>query len=134
MHGLCKAALAAIASTMVAAAQNPITADSPFQVRYATNLTSGDSVINITNTGAQGASLYGPGFGTPAGNMCVNVYALDSNEELVACCSCFVTPNALVSLSVAKDLISNTETGVKPTSVVIKLISILAGPGGSSTG
>ena len=36
----------------VASAQNPIASDSPFQVRYATNLAIGDSVINMTNTGA----------------------------------------------------------------------------------
>ncbi len=38
-------------------AQNPITADSPFQVRYAANLNIGDSVVNITNTGATGQHL-----------------------------------------------------------------------------
>ena len=38
-------------------AQNPVTVDSPFQVRYASNLNVGDSVINITNSGARGAGL-----------------------------------------------------------------------------
>ncbi len=133
MYRLSKIIFGAIACTMVAAAQNPITADSPFQVRYASNLTAGDSVINITNTGANGASLYGPGFGGAVGNICVNVYALDPGEELVACCSCLVTPDGLASLSVVNDLISNTETSVRPTSVVIKLVSTLAGTGGSGT-
>ena len=42
----------AILCSMIAFSQNPITADSPFQVKYAANLASGDSVFNLTNTGA----------------------------------------------------------------------------------
>lgn len=133
MHPIKKVVFAAIATAMVAAAQNPITADSPFQVKYASNLTSGDALINITNTGANGASLYGPGYGAATGNICVNVYTLDPGEELVSCCSCLVTPDGLVSLSANTDLIGNTATGVKPTSIVIKLVSTLAGTGGSGT-
>ena len=129
-----KLTFASIALSMVALAQNPITADSPFQIRYAANLTSGDSVINITNSGANGASLFGPGFGGAAGNICVNVYAFSPDEQLVSCCSCLVTPNGLVSLSVNNDLISNTLTGVRPSSVVVKLVSTLAGgDGGTGT-
>ena len=33
--------------------------------------TTGDPVVNITNNGADGAPLSGPGFGAAAGNMCV---------------------------------------------------------------
>jgi hypothetical protein len=132
MH-LTKLIFATTALAAVAFAQNPITADSPFQVRYASNLTVGDSVINITNTGANGASLFGPGFGGAVGNICVNVYAFSPDEQLVSCCSCLVTPDGLVSLSVVNDLISNTLTGVRPSSVVVKLISTLAGTAGSGT-
>ena len=132
MH-LTKLIFATTALAAVAVAQNPITADSPFQVRYASNLTVGDSVINITNTGANGASLFGPGFGGAAGNICVNVYAFAPDEQLISCCSCLVTPDGLVSLSVVNDLISNTLTGVRPSSVVVKLISTLAGTGGTGT-
>lgn len=100
----------------------------PFQVSYASNLDKGDSTVNITNTGANGAQLNGPGFGSPAGNVCVNVYAFSPDEQLVACCSCPITPNGLVSLSVVSDLVSNTLTGLRPNSVVIKLVSTAAGP------
>jgi hypothetical protein len=128
-----KITLATLAVSVVALAQNPVTTDAPFQIRYAANLTSGDSVINITNSGANGASLFGPGFGGAAGNLCVNVYAFSPDEQLVSCCSCLVTPNGLVSLSVNSDLVSNTLTGVRPSSVVVKLVSTLAGTGGSGT-
>ena len=125
--------LAALVLTMAAFAQNPITADSPFQVRYAANLTAGESFIDISNTGANGAPLLGPGFGGAVGNLCVNVYAFSPDEQLISCCSCLVTPNGLVHLGVNADLTSKTLTGVIPTSVVVKLVASLAGAGGSGT-
>jgi len=84
-------------------------------------------VINVTNTGANGASLFGPGFGGAAGNICVNVYTFSPDEQLISCCSCLITPNGLVSLSVQNDLISNTLTGVRPNSVVVKLLATATG-------
>src|SRR5664279_81159 len=96
--------LAALVCTMVAFAQNPITADSPFQVRYAANPAGGESYINIVNTGANGAPLLGPGFGGAAGNTCVNVYAFSPDEQLISCCSCLITPNGVVNLGVNRDL------------------------------
>jgi len=123
--------LAAIFTSVAAFAQ--ITADSPFQVRYAANLTVGESYINITNTGANGAALLGPGFGTQSGNICVNVYAFDPGEELISCCSCLVTPDQTVNLGVNRDLTVKTLTGVVPTSVTIKLLATLSSGGGSGT-
>ena len=92
--------------------------DTPFQVRYAANVSPtspGDSVINITNTGASG------------GNICVNVYTFSPDEQEVSCCSCVVTPNGLVSLSVKGDLISNTLTPAVPSAVVVKLLATTGG-------
>ena len=122
--------LAALVFATAAFAQN----DSGFQVRYAANLQFGESFINVTNTGANGAPLLGPGFGAASGNICVNVYAFDPGEELISCCSCLVTPDQTVSLGVNRDLTSNTLTGVIPTSVTVKLVATLAGTGGSGTG
>jgi hypothetical protein len=111
---------AAISLLSVAAfAQNPITADSTFQVRYASNLAIGDSVINFTNTGATSTVA----FPTQNGNLCVNVYAFSPDEQLISCCSCVVTPDGLASLSARNDLISNTLTPGVPTSIVIKLLA-----------
>jgi len=110
--------VAAVAMGGAAFAQdaNDLTAGQPdvFQVRYASNLNKGDSVINITNTGSDGAI---------GQNICVNVYTFDPSEEMVSCCSCLVTPNGLVSLSVQGDLISNTLSPSTPTAVVVKLVS-----------
>ena len=125
--------LVALALAAVAFAQNPITADSPFQVRYAANPAAGESYIDIVNTGANGAPLLGPGFGGAAGNICANVYAFSPDEQLISCCSCLITPNGVVELGVNRDLTIKTLTGVVPSSVVVKVLSTLAGAGGTGT-
>jgi hypothetical protein len=126
--------LAALVPSMAAFAQSPVTADSPVQVRYAANLNIGESYIDITNTGANGASLYGPGYVvTNPGNICVNVYAFDPSEELISCCSCLVTPDQTVNLGVNRDLVANTLTITYSTSVTVKLLASLAGGDGTGT-
>jgi hypothetical protein len=87
-----------------------------FQIRYASNLNVGDSVINISNAGTQGGN-------DPGGNVCANVYVFSPDEQMVACCACLVTPDALVSLSARNDLIANTLTPAVPSSIVIKLLT-----------
>ncbi|MBZ5582792.1 MAG: hypothetical protein LAQ30_11440 [Acidobacteriia bacterium] len=99
-------------------------------MRYAANTGVGESYINIVNDGANGAPLLGPGLGDPTGNICVNVFAFAPDQQLMSCCSCLVTPNALVNLGVTRDLLSNPLTPVTPVSVVVKLVATLAGPGG----
>jgi len=87
------------------------------QLGYAANLIYGDSVVNITNAGTLG------GFSTGTGNICANVYTFDPRQYLVSCCSCLVTPNALNSLSVRSDLISNTLTPAVPSSVSVAIVA-----------
>ena len=107
----------------------------PFQVRYAANLNIGESYIDITNTGSNGAPLLGPGFGGASGNICVNVYTFDPGEELISCCSCLITPDQTVNLGVNRDLTVKSLTGVVPTSVTVKLLATLAGgPGSGGSG
>lgn len=104
-----------------------------FLVRYAANLNIGESYVDITNTGANGCSILGPGFGAPSGNICVNTYAFDPGEELISCCSCLVTCDQTSSLGVNRDLTVKTLTGAVPTSVTIKLVATLAGGDGTGT-
>ena len=122
--------LAALASAMAFA---QVSLDNAFQVRYASNLNIGDSVVNITNTGARGG--VGLQSGTAAsigGSICANVYTFSPDEQMISCCSCPVTPNGLVSLSAKSDLISNTLTPAVPTSIVIKILATVP-VGGSCT-
>src|SRR5437899_9880055 len=93
--------------------------DGPFQVRYASNLAIGDSVVNISNDGASSTVA----FPTQNGNICANVYVFSPDEQLISCCTCLVTPDGLVSLSALNDLISNTLTPGFPTSIVVKLLA-----------
>ncbi len=99
-----------------------------YQVRYAANLNIGDSVIDLTNTGAS-STVATP---TQNGNLCVNAYIFSPDEQLVSCCACLVTPDALLSLSVNNDLLSNTLTPGSPTSVVVKLLATNGGSTASS--
>src|SRR5438477_9439217 len=127
MH-LRKLIFAALACSTVALAQispTNVTVDTPFQVRYASNLnvTGADSVVNITNSGARGAALASGTSASTTGALCVNAYAFSPDEQLISCCSCPVTPNGLVSLSAKQDLISNTLTPAVPNSIVIKLLA-----------
>jgi hypothetical protein len=94
--------------------------DSPpdaLQVRYAANLNLGDSFINITNTGTQSTAT------GAITNICVNVYAFTADESMFACCSCIVTPDALVSLSVQRDMLPRTLFLFTPTALVVKLVA-----------
>jgi uncharacterized repeat protein (TIGR01451 family) len=100
----------------------PIAPLDAYQALYAANLNIGDSVINLSNTGALSGT-------SPAGDLCVNVYAFDPREELIACCTCVVTPDGLNSISVTGDLIRNPLTPNIPTSIMIKLITNLTDPG-----
>ena len=104
-----------------------------YQVSYTANLTVGDSYVNISNSGANGGVTLQTGTSASVGgSICLNVYAFTPDEEIVACCSCPVTPNGLVSLSGQRDLITNPLTRVTPTSIVIKLVATVP-VGGSCT-
>ena len=91
-------------------------ADDTFQVRHATNLNMGDSFVDFTNSGATVAN-------GQSSNLCANLYTFDPQEEMVSCCTCSVTPNALQSVSVVNALINKPLTPNIPTAIVIKAIA-----------
>ena len=88
-----------------------------FKIHYASNLITSNPVVNMTNTGASQ---------TARGNICVNVYVFTPDEQLQACCSAFLSPNALASYSISRDLAFITLTPIVPPDVVIKLIATAA--------
>ena len=83
-------------TTTVPAPSAPVVLDAHYQVRYVANLNGGESYIHIVNTGLNGESP----FGGNTGNICVNLYVVDPNAELIGCCSCLVTPNQTINLGV----------------------------------
>jgi hypothetical protein len=107
------------AQAVGAAATASIFIGDPFQVRYSSNVSIGDSVVNVSNVGTTSTAA----FPTQNGNICANVYTFSPDEQLISCCSCLVTPNGLDSLSARNDLISNTLTPGVPTGIVVKLLS-----------
>jgi len=97
-----------------------------FLIRYASNLNIGESVVNFTNTGESSTFSFGGNL-AQNGGICANVFAYSPDEQLVSCCSCNVTANALNSLSVKADLGTNTLTPIIPTSLVIKVVATQGG-------
>jgi len=96
-----------------------------YQLHYAANLTAGDSVINLTNAGPVGEEVMCSDTPTvdPVGDICANVYVFAEDQQLIACCSCPLTPNHLRTLSVLNDLISNTLTPGVPIGVTVALLA-----------
>jgi hypothetical protein len=67
---------------------------------------------------------------SPAGDLCASIYVFDSQEQLAECCSCKITPNGILSLSINKNLTGSTLTGVTPTRGVVKVVSSALTAGG----
>jgi hypothetical protein len=100
----------------------PLAPPDAYQILYAANLNIGDSVINLSNSGAFGLAQSN-------GDICINAYVFDPQEEMISCCNCLVTPDALNSWSISQDILSNTLTRGVPTSLVIKLLANTTDPG-----
>ncbi len=95
-------------------AQAPTPPTDTLKVDYFSNANTAsapDGTVRITNPGTSG------------GNLCADIYVFDANEEMSECCSCMVTPDGLLTLSVNTDLTGNPLTGVVLTTGVIKVVS-----------
>src|SRR5271154_5745049 len=66
-----------------------------------------------------------------AASLCANIYVFDTAEEMQECCSCEITPDGYLDLSVNTNLINNIlDHGTKPTRGIIKVLSTYVPPGG----
>jgi|SRR5690349_10718245 len=84
--------IAAVAALVVlAAASSPaqIVANDAYQVGYYDH----NRGIHIINTGQIGSPIDPT---TNHGTVCADIYLFDTNQEMLACCSCPLTANALV--------------------------------------
>jgi hypothetical protein len=104
-------AVALMLGVGTAAAQDDI-----YDVGYFTNANNSATPaahLRFTNDGAYAA-----------GNLCANIYVFDTAEEMEECCSCEVTPNGYLDLTVNGNLIANIlDHGTKPTRGIIKEVS-----------
>jgi hypothetical protein len=115
---VCTLALALCAG-YAAASTTPPPADT-LKVDYFANAnTAGapDGTVRITNPGTSGTGL------------CAAIFVFDPNQELSECCSCYVSPDGLRTLSVNANLTSNPLTGVILNTGVIKIVSTRANSG-----
>jgi hypothetical protein len=95
--------------------------DNVYALSYYSNAhTSGapDAVLRLVNDGNISDA-------SPAGDLCASTFVFDSGEQLNECCSCRITPNGILSLSVNNNLTSHPLTGKVPTRGVVKVISSL---------
>ena len=75
-----------------------------------------DGVLRLVNDGTLSDA-------SPAGDLCASIYVFDAAEQLAECCSCRITPNGILSLSVNNNLTKNPLTPKIPPRGVIKDVS-----------
>jgi len=96
-----------------------------FANAHMAGLPSGE--VDIVNTGSlAGYSHLDFAGHYPFGDLCANIYVYSGDQTFVECCSCLITPNALLQLSVDTDLTLNPANGVIPGAGVIKIVSSYA--------
>ncbi|MBV9086216.1 MAG: hypothetical protein JOY79_01915, partial [Acidobacteriaceae bacterium] len=100
-------------------------ADGVYSVTYFdNNVLNGpfDATVRIINPGVTGSPR-----SSDQGTLCANLYIFDDQQEMVECCSCSITANGLLTMSV-QDLTENPLT-VVPYRGVIKLVATFPQPG-----
>lgn len=85
-----------------------------------------DYFANANTAGAPDGTVRIDNPGTSGGGLCAAVFVFDVNQEMSECCSCYVSPDGLRTLSVNTDLTSNPLTGVVLNTGVVKIVSTLA--------
>jgi hypothetical protein len=76
--------------------------------------------LRLTNDGAYSAA-----------NLCANIYVFDSAEEMQECCSCEITANGYLDLSINSNLLGNIlNHGTVPTRGFIQETTSIVPPGG----
>lgn len=104
------------ASGLAIAQVNP---DNVYSVTYYdNNIQNGplDAKIRIINPGTSGSPISGD-----EGLQCANLYVFDDTQEMLECCSCPITANGLLTISVQE--ITENPLTVFPIRGVIKMIA-----------
>jgi hypothetical protein len=85
-----------------------VMSDAVFSTTYffaADTTGAADETVNILNPGTQSTT-------STTGTLCANIYVFDQSQELKECCSCPITANGLLTLSVNGDLTANSGNGL----------------------
>src|SRR5580693_9790735 len=109
--------------------------DAYFDVGYFTNANASgapSAQLRLTNDGSSPESGISDVSALPE-PLCANIYVFDNAEEMQECCSCEITPDGYLDLSVNTNLLGNIlDHGTKPTRGVIKEVSGVVPPSGCS--
>jgi hypothetical protein len=88
------------------------------------NAYSVDYFANANTASAPDATVRVVNPGVTGGNLCADIYVFDTNEEMSECCSCTISADGILTLSVDNDLTSNPLTGPPLlTAGVLKIVS-----------
>jgi len=100
-----------------------------YNVGYYTNANMGfpDAQMHVGNPGSTGAFGSGDPTTVAGGDLCANIYVFTSDQQLVECCSCKVTPNGMQGFSLGTNLTSNPLTAIVPHTGAIKIVSSFGG-------
>src|SRR5262249_279644 len=83
------------------------------------NSAGADQTLRIINPGTVGTPM-----SPNEGFLCADIYVFDNTQEMSECCSCPVSANGLLELSINNDLLANPLlVAPPPNSGVIKVIS-----------
>lgn len=104
---------AAVIACLALVSSGAASAQDVFRINYFSNnyATAPDATVRIDNPGLT------------YGNLCAMVYVFNWDQQLTECCGCVETHNGLRTLSVRRDLTSNTLTGRPTLTGVIKIVS-----------
>lgn len=114
----------ALASLVLLCSAAALAQMAPFyQVNYYSrrnNTAGADASVNIINPGTTGAPS-----SADHGTLCADIYVFNSRQSMIECCSCPISANGMIELSIARDLTGNPVTGLgtAPDSGVIKIVS-----------
>jgi len=113
---MCTFLAATCAVSTVALAQDQV---SSYNYAYFVNAnTPGipEAHMYVVNPGSTGGT-------SPAGDLCANVYVFATNQQMLECCSCKVTPDGLRTFGVNTSLTNNSLLPSSPHTGVIKIVS-----------
>lgn len=82
-----------------------------------------DYFANANTAGAPDGTFRIDNPGTSGGGLCAAIFVFDVYQEMTECCSCYVSPDGLRTLSVDTDLTSNPLTGKILTAGLVKIVS-----------
>jgi len=88
-------------------------------------------ILNPGSNGGYGNANEAPAAIPQGGDLCANIYVFTSDEQMIACCSCKVSPNGMLGFNLDTKIIPNPLTGIVPHAGAIKVV---ASPGGGAQG